>query len=185
MASNSPVLLEDGDGQIVAELSDSLMSAPEAQATKHQASKNQMPVIPDEVKYEPQAHRETGDQVNRFLLCRLVSESARQIKMNAEKVGESLPMTMIIRGVLQCYRAAARDETGPLAGPDPDIVGLRNLNKAVLKDQIARHSRDRVTIKQGQLERAKRLGDGTRIKDQKEELELAIELRNRLAEKFR
>ena len=89
------------------------------------------------------AQREVGDHVNRFLLCALVSESAKRIKTSAGKMGETLPMTMIVRGVLSSYLRAAKDKYGPLAGPDLDIDGLRRLNAHVLSDEIARHSQER------------------------------------------
>jgi hypothetical protein len=73
-----------------------------------------------------------------------VNESAKRIKVRAEKMGESLPMSMIVRGVLCSYRLAAKDKHGPLAGPELDMDGLRRLNEDILRDEIKRHSRDRV-----------------------------------------
>lgn len=128
--------------------------------------------------------RELGDQVNRFLLCTLVAESSRQIKASAQRAGETLPMTNIVRGVLQSYRLAAMDKGGPLSGPELDIPGLNRLNRQVLTSEIARHSRDRVTNSRAQLVRAQRLGDDARIKAERGGLEQAIELQNRLAELF-
>ena len=126
--------------------------------------------------------RETGDHVNRFLLCALVSESSKSIKASAEKAGESLPMAMIVRGVLRSYRMAAKDKAGPLADAEFDIAGLRQLNKKVLKDEIARHSRDRVNDVKRQLAQARRHGDESRIKAVEEGLERAIASRDRLNE---
>ena len=124
--------------------------------------------------------RETGDQVNRFLLCALVSESSKSIKASAKKAGESLPMTMIVRGVLRSYLMAAKDNAGPLADAELDIAGIRMLNKKVLKDEIARHSRDRVNNMKRQLAQARRYGDESRIKAVEEGLERAIESHDRL-----
>jgi hypothetical protein len=131
------------------------------------------------------SERDAGDQVNRFLLCTLVSESSKRIKASAERAGESMPLAMIVRGVLRAYRVAASDKEGPLAGPDVDISGLRLLNEKVLKGEIARHTRERVKNSEARLARAERLGDDTRIKAEKGELELAIEARTRLAEVYR
>jgi hypothetical protein len=126
------------------------------------------------------AEREAGDQVNGFLLCTLVSESAKRIKASAERSGESLPMTMIVRAVLRSYRIAAKDKHGPLSDPELDIAGLRLLNEKVLKDEIARHSRDRVKNSEMRLAHAEQVGDDGRIKAEKDGLEHAIELRDRL-----
>jgi len=129
--------------------------------------------------------REAGDQVNGFLLCTLVSESAKRIKASAERAGESLPMTMIVRGVLRSYRLAAKDRNGPLSEPELDMAGLRVLNEKVLKDEIARHTRDRVKNSEMRLAHAERLGDDARIKAEKDGLEHALELRDRLGKESR
>jgi len=129
--------------------------------------------------------RDAGDQVNRFLLCTLVSESSKRIKASAERAGESMPLAMIVRGVLRAYRVAASDKEGPLAGPELDIAGLKELNEKVLKGEIARHTRERVKNSEARLARAERMGDDMRIKAEKGELELAIEVRHRLAEVYR
>lgn len=84
------------------------------------------------------SERESGDQVNRFLLCTLVSESAKQIKASAQRAGESIPMTVIVRAVLRSYRHAAKDKYGPFSQAEVDRDGLRDLNKRVLDDEIAR-----------------------------------------------
>jgi hypothetical protein len=133
----------------------------------------------------PRHERDAGDQVNRFLLCTLVSESSKRIKASAERAGESMPLATIVRGVLRAYRVAAADKDGPLAGPELDISGLARLNDKVLKGEIARHTRERVKNSEARLARAERLGDDSRIKAEKGELELAIEVRSRLAEVYR
>ena len=179
MASNSTITIEQGDGSALAEFSDFKNSV-----TKPQVAEKQAPIAPAQITIAPRPQREVGDQVNRFLLCALVSESAKLVKVGAEKIGESLPMTMIVRGVLRSYRNAAKDEYGPLAKPEPDIAGLRNLNEKILRDEVARHSLDRVKNSETRLAHAKRLGDDTRIKVEKEGLERAIELRDRLSDQF-
>ena len=129
--------------------------------------------------------RDSGDQVNRFLLCSLVSESSKRIKASAERAGESMPLAMIVRGVLHAYRVAAAEKGGPLAGPELDVPGLTKLNDRVLKGEIARHTKERVKNSEARLARAERLGDDSRIKAEKNELEAALEVRSRLAEVFR
>jgi hypothetical protein len=121
--------------------------------------------------------REVGDQVNRFLLCALVKESSRQLKANA---GRAFPMSAIVRGVLRSYRVAATDIDGPLAGTTVDMEQLRHLNERVLRDETRRLALERVGHSQVSLARAERLGDDTRIKFERTELELAIEIRDGL-----
>jgi len=129
--------------------------------------------------------REAGDQVNRFLLCTLVRESSRRIKASAQRAGESLPMTMIVRSVLRSYRLAAMDKAGPLAGPHLDAAGLRVLNARVLNSEIARHCGERVRNGKARVARAERLGDAARIRIEKDELEHALESMDRLTGLFR
>jgi hypothetical protein len=131
------------------------------------------------------AEREAGDQVNGFLLCTLISESAKRIKISAERAGESLPMTMIVRAVLRSYRIAAKDKFGPLSDTELDIEGINLLNDKVLKDEIARHSRDRVKNSEMRLAHAEGIGDDARIKVEKDGLEHAIEVRDRIGREAR
>lgn len=138
-----------------------------------------------EAKSTAATEREAGDQVNGFLLCTLVSESAKRIKASAERAGESLPMTMVVRAVLRSYRMAAKDKYGPLSSPELDIEGITLLNEKVLKDEIARHSRDRVKTSEMRLAHAEGLGDDSRIKAEKDGLEHAIEVRDRLGRESR
>jgi len=175
VASNDPITLDEGDGQTVTMLSEFHSSAIEEEAA---------------VMLEPEvntsrAQREAGDQVNRYLFCAIVSQSAKLIKASAANAGETLPMTMIVRGVLRSYRQEAKNRYGALSEPELDFAGLRSLNEKVLRDEIARHSHDRVNNSERQLAHAKRSGDDTNIKANKDGLEHAIELRDRLARKFR
>ena len=156
-----------------------LVDLPEGAFEVHQAEKGS-PSPQGGMTRASSIQRETGDHVNRFLLCVLVSESSKSIKASAEKAGESLPMTMIVRGVLRSYRLAAKDIYGPLAEAEFDIAGIRMLNKKVLKDEIARHSRDRVNNIKRQLAQARRHGDEGRIKAVEEDLNRAIVSRDRL-----
>jgi hypothetical protein len=89
-------------------------------------------------------------------------------------------MTLIVRGVLRSYRRAARDKNGPLAGSEPDLTGLNVLNRRIFKEEIARHARERVSNSQTRLEQAERLGDEVRVKAEKEGLDRARELRDRI-----
>jgi hypothetical protein len=176
MASNMSVAVKDGEAPGLSTLGDLPNSAFETEAVEKHASTAQ-----NQKTFDSGIQRETGDQVNRFLLCALISESSKSIKASAEKAGESLPMSMIVRGVLRLYRAAAKDKYGPLAEGVLDIAGLRVLNEQVLRGEIARHSRDRVSNSQRQLALAQRHGDDTQIKAGKDALDRAIAWRDRSA----
>ncbi|HSO74079.1 MAG TPA: hypothetical protein VLU47_04515 [Blastocatellia bacterium] len=179
MTSNGAVLVDNGNRQVAAKRSGLPSSAIGARKLKKQTStrpEGTRPSVPE---------RESGDQVNGFLLCTLVSESAKRIKASAERAGESLPMTMVVRAVLRSYRLAAKDKYGPLSNPELDIEGIALLNEKVLKDEIARHSRDRVKTSEMRLAHAEGLGDDSRIKAEKDGLEQAIEVRDRLGRESR
>lgn len=125
--------------------------------------------------------RESGDQVNRFLLCALIAESAKQIKARANRAGEALPMATVVRGVMRSYRQAARDKDGPLSQTELDVTGLKKLNDKVLKDEILSHTRARVKNSETRLAQAERLGDAAKIKSEQDTLARAIEQRDRLS----
>ena len=129
----------------------------------------------------PRIAREAGDEVNRFLLCALVSETAKHIKVRIGEANEHLPMTMIVRGVLQSYLRAAKEKHGPLAGPGLNMAGLRNLNDQVLKDEVSRHAQEKVLSSQARLAHAIRLGDEARIKAEEDALGRYLAVRDRLA----
>lgn len=80
--------------------------------------------------------RPASDQVNRFLLCTLVFEAARKIKASAAKGGLNLPMTRIVRRVLQAYRLAAAEKRGALAEPVLNCSGY--IHEKTLIGEIAR-----------------------------------------------
>src|SRR3989449_11670237 len=178
MATNSSSKADDGS--IAPRRSDVASRARTARS-----GEKQPPAARGEIADAPRGERDAGDQVNRFLLCTLVSESSKRIKASAERAGESMPLATIVRGVLRAYRVAAADKEGPLAGPELNIAGLARLNDKVLKGEIARHTRERVKNSEARLARAERLGDDSRIRAEKGELELAIEVRSRLAEVYR
>jgi hypothetical protein len=179
MESDTTLVVEESEDITVTRLSSFSANIIEVRTVEEQPHTN------NQKKEASAIQREAGDQVNRFLLCALVSESAKSIKEEAGKIGESLPMTMIVRSVLRSYRLAAKDINGPLAEPEPDIAGLRVLNEKVLRDQVMHHSRDRVKSIEKRLSNAQRLGDDARINAEREGLEEAIESRDRLAKKFR
>ena len=106
--------------------------------------------------------RESGDEVNRFLLCTLVNSASRRIKARAERAGDSLPMSAIVRGVLRSYRLAATDKDGPLADAVLDIDALQRLNAKVLGSEMARHDRDRAKGSESKTARTERPGDASR-----------------------
>lgn len=120
--------------------------------------------------------RECGDEVNRFLLCKLVNNASKEIKANAERSGETLPMTMIVRGVLRAFRLAAMDKDGPLVGSVLDIPALTNLNSRVLQGEIARYDRARAKRNEAKSARAERPNENSGA------VETAIKWRERLAD---
>jgi len=177
LTNNSPVAADEGDGHLIVQIA---LEPHHASA----ASTWPAPALPIVINPTLPLRREAGDQVNRFLLCALVSESAKRIKTTAAQTGEALPMAAVVRGVLRAYRVAAKDEHGPLSQATPDFKGLERLNKKVLRDEITRHARDRVKTSEASLARARRFGDDARIKAEADKLEHAIALRDRLAEEF-
>ena len=84
--------------------------------------------------------REAGDQVNGFLLCTLVSDSAKRLKTRAHRAGISLPMTVVTRFVLRAYRLSATDNFGPFATAALDIPMLRLMDAKILEDIFAYQS---------------------------------------------
>jgi hypothetical protein len=122
-----------------------------------------------------------SDKVNRFLLCVLVIDSAKKIKMRALDLGEDLPLTTVIRGVLESYNDATAKNRVSLAGSDPNVWSLTRLNDGVLNDELRRHMMKQVKRRQAQLDYAHRLGDAPRIKVQEEALAHATAARDHLA----
>lgn len=174
IASNSVINLDEVEGQPADLFSDSQPVAIDEQAAQKQA--------PDDLPRISRAKREESDQVNRFLFCVLVSKAAKGIKGSATDAGEWVPMTMIVRGVLRSYRLAAEHSYEALA--EPDFGLLKRLNERVLRDEIARQTLDRVRISERHLARAEQLGDTTKIRAEKDKLEQAVKLRDRLTKKF-
>lgn len=172
MASNSTAVIDDG------------LVKPHAFKIAARAADKQAPDPNSQDTDISNTQRETGDEVNRFLLCVLVSESAKLIKARAEKAGEALPMTVIVRGVLRSYRKAAKEQDSSLAGPEINVPRLMTLNDKVLREEITRHTQERVKTSQARLAHANRLGDEARIKAEKEALEHAIAACDRLPNSF-
>ncbi|SRR5258708_38802574 len=124
----------------------------------------------------PLDRRECGDEVNRFLLCKLVNDASKEIKASAERSGETLPMTMIVRGVLRSFRLAAMDKDGPLTGSVLDVPALTSLNSRILQGEIARYDRARAKRNEAKSARSERLNENTGA------VETAIKWRERLAD---
>src|SRR5260370_16702636 len=61
------------------------------------------------------------DKVNRFLLCVLVIDSAKKIKVRALDLGEDLPLPTVIRAVLKSSNATTAHTrvSLPLSHPNP------------------------------------------------------------------
>jgi hypothetical protein len=99
--------------------------------------KKELPVGLEEINQANMVQRESGDQINRFLLFALVSNSAKRIKARAANKGVDLPMTLITRSVLRSYRAAAKVKNGPFATSTPDPQQLEELNKEIFLNLIS------------------------------------------------
>jgi hypothetical protein len=147
-------------------------SAIAEQAAVREASSRGTPLTP----------RRAGDEINRFLLCAIIRESARQIKAAAATRGISLPVQKIIRRLLDSYGRAAEENQGLLSGPKFNSSILRTLNENLCKEEIGRYSRETVLSSQMLLAHAKRIGDQTRINAAEELLESALLAQDRLAE---
>jgi hypothetical protein len=133
-------------------------------------------------QHTPVAPRNAGDEVNRFLLCALIRESARQIKTEAEKSGVGLPVQRIIRRLLDSYGRAAAESPGLLSGPKFNNAILRTLNEELCKKECCRYSQETVLRRQIVLGHARWIGDQTRIRDAEEALESALLAQHRLVE---
>jgi hypothetical protein len=119
--------------------------------------------------------RECYDEVNRFLLCTLVNGASKHIKASAERSGETIPMTTVVRGVLQSFRLEAMDKGGPLSGSVLDLPALTSLNSRVMRSEIARYARARTKRNESKTARVERPGEDAA-------LEKAIKWRERLAD---
>jgi hypothetical protein len=171
MATNS-TQFEGGSPPSVDELGVFIESTIESNTSKEPAADERT-----EIAYPSQ----TDDPVNRFLLCVFASRSAKRIKAHAQTMGESLSVTGIVRAFLRTYRLAAGD--GRRHSPcGLTLADLRGLSDNVLRDELARHSNDRVQTSETRLARAVRLRDEPKIELERKGLETAIKIRDRLAQ---
>ena len=109
--------------------------------------------------------REAGDQVNGFLLCTLVSKSAKRLKARAGSAGVSLPMTIITRCVLRAYHLEAKKHSGALSGGSPDIEALVRLDGIILTDVMTRYPVNKGRPgRNREGESSQRFEDSTRIR---------------------
>jgi hypothetical protein len=121
------------------ETNSSTMSASAEVASRVRKAKIWKEAIPSPAQESnPQAviQRETGDQINVYLLCVLVSKSSKRIKARAERKGVFLPMALVVRSILRAYRLSARDKDSPLAAANPNIDELEDLNNKVFQTLI-------------------------------------------------
>ncbi|HKY03575.1 MAG TPA: hypothetical protein VJQ56_01730 [Blastocatellia bacterium] len=144
-------------------------------------SSNSAAVVGREENVSGSTEREAGDEVNRFLLCSLVSQSAKRVKARAETEGEFLPMTAVVRGVLRAYRAAIKVQHEALAGFEADAEKLKDLNTAILKEELKRHRRERVETGKMRVDQAARSGDEAKVKTERDGLERALAARDRFS----
>ncbi len=117
-------------------------------------SGQQTPLSPNLLDRATARQRETGDQINRFLLCALVSQSAKRIKQRAERSGAALPMAIIARAILRSYDLAAKDHNGPFAKAELDLAEIQRLNDKVLAEVLTRHAQEKVKTLEAQRLRA-------------------------------
>jgi len=153
-------------------------------AAAEKAGKTQQSFWRDEARIPHTVSSRPGDGVNRFLLCTLVSKSAKQIKARAESAGERLPMAAIIKRVLYSYKEAAKEHPLLLSGPAINMASLRKLIDEIMREEIKRHAQEIIKNSQARLVQANRLGDEARIKSETEALERSLESRNRLSREF-
>lgn len=130
----------------------------------------------------PETH--VGGKVNRFLLCSIVSQSARRLKASRSQSNESASVTMIGRRVLRSYLKAALDVDGPLADSVPDIARLGLLNKRIVEDEVLGQAQKRVEEMRGRQGESRRSGDEARIKHDQSGLTNAIAHRDWLENKM-
>ena len=123
-----------------------------------------------------------GGRVNRFLLCSIVSQSARRLK--STQSSESASVTMVGRRVLKSYMKAAMEIGGPLADSVPDIARLGALNKKIVEDEVLGQAQNRVDEIRGRHGESRRSGDEARIKSDQNSLANAIAHRDWLEKKM-
>lgn len=97
-------------------------------------------ILPETFTEALRPQREIGDQVNSFMLCVLISKSAKRIKVRAENMGVSLPLSIITRSIQRAYQLAAKDENGPFVDSRPNLAKLMKLNDKILRDEIKRQT---------------------------------------------
>jgi uncharacterized membrane protein YccC len=88
------------------------------------------------------ASAQVGEHVNRFLLCTLVSRTAREIRAAAERNGERLSLLTITRDVL---RSALRGESLGRESPVTSASGLDPFDEDALIDEIGRQLQERIS----------------------------------------
>jgi len=123
-----------------------------------------------------------GGKVNRFLLCSIVSQSARRLK--STQSGETASVTMVGRRVLKSYMKAAMEIGGPLADSVPDIARLGALNKRIVEDEVLCQAQKSVEEIRGRHGESRRSGDEARIKSDQSSLANAIAHRDWLEKKM-
>jgi hypothetical protein len=88
------------------------------------------------------ASGQVGEHLNRFLLCTLVSRTARQIRDAAERNGERLSLLTVTREVL---RSALRGESLEREPPVTPASGLDPFDEDALIDEIGRQLQERIS----------------------------------------
>jgi len=97
----------------------------------------QLAVAEASIRDAPLGPRNAGDEINRFLLCAIIRESAKQVKTTADRSGVFLPVQTIVRRLLDSYGRAAEENPGLFSGPKCNSPVLRALNEKLCKEEIA------------------------------------------------
>lgn len=88
------------------------------------------------------ASGQAGEHVNRFLLCTLVSRTAREIRAAAERNGERLSLLAVTRDVL---RSALRGESLERGLPVTPASSLAPFDEDALIDEIRWQLQERIS----------------------------------------
>ncbi|HZS45623.1 MAG TPA: hypothetical protein VFC63_11005 [Blastocatellia bacterium] len=125
----------------------------------------------------------TGGPVNRYLLCSLVSQSARRIMFSGLH-GHSSSVTTIGRRVLRSYLKASLDTDSPLTDAHFDLTRLGLLNKRIIEEELIGQAQQRVEDSRGRHTELKRTGTETETRIEQNELTKAIAHRDWLTSKM-
>ncbi|HZS45630.1 MAG TPA: hypothetical protein VFC63_11040 [Blastocatellia bacterium] len=159
-------------------LADGILSQPTSPLSVDSAKTGQQkPQKSPEAVRQPENHSE--GRVNRFLLCSLVSQSARVLKTSSLH-SQSSSVTMIGRKVLRAYLKVSMDAECPLSDSTLDLTRLGLLNKKIVEDELMAQAQKRVDECRVRHTESKQSLDEAKIKVEQGGLSRAIAHRDRL-----